>query len=308
MLYFRYCFINKKGGGMLKKILLLSTVTALMFWGCGSENTTSPVHEGQPKSNQSDPDSLKNNANDKKDSTKNSTGNNVACTYEVLSDTSIVSVLKQVGVTTKVTVTIKGAVQEIEYYSTYADTVSSAYIQSVCEENKETAAAEHRNATVTCDERTMTIKETVPSVSIEFLEQNAKSECEKFNGKFANSDATPDRANCTLRSTETALKMEISVPDSMNLVYDAQYKDGVFTTTSEVTFAQNVSKSDVQDFCDQAKVNSIEYSTNGETRQTTCKDRHIVTVETKKSSVNPLEELTPQFESFCNKVVETGTY
>ena len=271
---------------MLKKILLLSTVTALMFWGCGSENTTSPVLENQPKSNQSDPDSLKNNANDKKDSTKNSTGNNVACTYEVLSDTSIVSVLKQVGATTKVTVTIKGAVQEIEYYSTYADTVSSAYIQSVCEENKE----------------------TVPSVSIEFLEQNAKSECEKFNGKFANSDATPDRANCTLRSTETALKMEISVPDSMNLVYDAQYKDGVFTTTSEVTFAQNVSKSDVQDFCDQAKVNSIEYSTNGETRQTTCKDRHIVTVETKKSSVNPLEELTPQFESFCNKVVETGTY
>ena len=292
---------------MLKKVLLLSTVTALMFWGCGSENTTSPVHEGQHNSNQSDPDSLKNNANKNKDNSGNSTGQ-VGCTYEVLSDTSIVSVLNEVGATTKVTVTIKGAVQEIEYYSTYADTVSSAYIQSVCEENKETAAAEHRNATVTCDERTMTIKETVPSVSIEFLEQNAKSECEKFNGKFANSDATPDRANCTLRSTETTLKMEISVPDSMNLVYDAQYKDGVFTTTSEVTFVQNVSKSDVQDFCDQAKVNSIEYSTNGETRQTTCKDRHIVTVETKKSSVNPLEELTPQFESFCNKVVKTGTY
>ena len=292
---------------MLKKVLLLSTVTALMFWGCGSENTTSPVHEGQLNSNQSDPDSLKNNANKNKDNSGNSTGQ-VGCTYEVLSDTSIVSVLKEVGATTKVTVTIKGAVQEIEYYSTYADSISTSYIQSVCEENKEEAVSTHRNATVTCDDRTMTIKETVPSVSLDFLVQNAKSECEKFNAKFENSDATQDRANCTMQSTETALKMEISVPDSMNLVYDAQYKDGVFTTTSEVTFAQNVSKSDVQDFCDQAKVNSIEYSTNGETRQTTCKDRHIVTVETKKSSVNPLEELTPQFESFCNKVVETGMY
>ena len=56
---------------MLKKILLLSAVTSFMFWGCGSENTTSPVHDGRASSNQSDPDSLKNNANDKKDSTEN---------------------------------------------------------------------------------------------------------------------------------------------------------------------------------------------------------------------------------------------
>jgi hypothetical protein len=178
----------------------------------------------------------------------------------------------------------------------------------VCEENKETAVAEQRNATVTCDYRTMTIKETVPSVSLDRLVQNAKSECEKFNANTANSDVMQAKANCAIQSSETSVKMAILIPDSVQITFNDEYSDGVLTETSEYFFTQNVSKRVIQNFCDQAQVNSIEYSTSGETRKTTCEDYHIVTVYTMKSTDNPLVELAPQLESYCNKVIVTGKY
>ena len=302
---------------MLKKVLLLLAVTSLMFLGCASDDSTSPEPENQPKSNQSDPDSLKNSVNDKKDSTENlvnalETGK-VGCSYEVLSDTSIVELIKDLDVTTRVTVTIKGAVQEIEYYSTYANSVARDYIQSLCEENKEEAVSEHKNATVTCDDRTMTIKEIVPSVSLDFLVQNAKSECEKFNASHAGVETVPNRALCVMQSTEMSIAMSVMVPDSMSMFYQVEFKDNVLSTTSEFVFDQNVPKKVIQNFCDNAKVNSIEYSTNGETRQTTCEDNRMVTVATQDYSkealsINPIDELLPQVKSFCDQIENTGKY
>lgn len=301
---------------MLKKILLLSAVTSFMFWGCGSENTTSPVHEGRSSSNQSDPDSLKNNANDNKDSTENLVNaleaGKVGCSYEVLSDTSVVELIKELDVTTKVTVTIKGAVQEIEYYSTYASSVAIDVIQSLCEENKEDAA-EHGNATVTCGHRTMTIKETVPSVSLDDLVQSAKNTCEEFNASHADIEIVPKRAICGMRSTETSIAMSVMVPDSMSLFYEVEYKDNVLSSTSKFVFDLNVSKKVIQVFCDESKVNSIEYSTNGETRRTTCDSNQVVTITSQDYSKNPLstnpiEELLPQIESFCDQIETTGKY
>lgn len=299
---------------MLKKIFLLSAVTSFMFWGCGSENTTSPVLENQPKSNQSDPDSLKNNANDKKDSTENLVNaleaGKVGCSYEVLSDTSVVELIKELDVTTKVTVTIKGALQEIEYYSTYASSVATDVIQSLCEENKE-AAAEHGNATVTCGHRTMTIKETVPSVSLDDLVQSAKNTCEEFNASHADIETVPKRALCGMQSTESSISMAVYVPDSMSLVYEVEYKDNVLSSTSEYVFELNVSEKVIQGFCDDAKANSIEYSTNGETRQTTCEDHRVRTMTSQDFSnnplsTNPIDELLPQIKSFCDQIEATG--
>jgi len=301
---------------MLKKVLLLSSATAFMFLGCGSESTTSPRLDNQSNTNLSQSDSLKNNANDNKDSTENLVNaleaGKVGCSYEVLSDTSVVELIKELDVTTKVTVTIKGAVQEIEYYSTYASSVAIDVIQSLCEENKEDAA-EHGNATVTCGHRTMTIKETVPSVSLDDLVQSAKNTCEEFNASHADIETVPKRAICGMRSTETSIAMSVMVPDSMSLFYEVEYKDNVLSSTSKFVFDLNVSKKVIQDFCDESKVNSIEYSTNGETRRTTCDSNQVVTITSQDYSKNPLstnpiEELLPQIESFCDQIETTGKY
>lgn len=302
---------------MLKKVLLLSSVASLIFLGCGSEITMSPGRESQSNSNQSHPDSLKNDASDKKDSTDNLVNaleaGKVGCSYEILSDTSVVELIKELDVTTNVTITIKGAVQEIEYYSTYASSVATDYIQSLCEENKEDAAAEHRNATVTCGYRAMTIKETVPSVSLDVLVQSAKNTCEEFNASHADIETVPSRALCVMQSTETSIAMSIMVPDSMTLFYEVEYKDNVLSSTSEFVFNLNVSKKVIQDFCDESKVNSIEYSTNGETRQTTCDSNRVVTKTSQDysknpPSINPIDELLPQIESFCDQIEKTGKY
>jgi len=236
----------------------------------------------------------------------------VGCSYEVLSDTSVVELIKELDVTTKVTVTIKGAVQEIEYYSTYASSVAIDVIQSLCEENKEDAA-EHGNATVTCGHRTMTIKETVPSVSLDDLVQSAKNTCEEFNASHADIETVPKRAICGMRSTETSIAMSVMVPDSMSLFYEVEYKDNVLSSTSKFVFDLNVSKKVIQGFCDESKVNSIEYSTNGETRRTTCDSNQVVTITSQDYSKNPLstnpiEELLPQIESFCDQIETTGKY
>jgi hypothetical protein len=301
---------------MLKKVLLLSSATAFMFLGCGSESTTSPRLDNQSNTNLSQSDSLKNNANDNKDSTENLVNaleaGKVGCSYEVLSDTSVVELIKELDVTTKVTVTIKGAVQEIEYYSTYASSVAIDVIQSLCEENKEDAA-EHGNATVTCGHRTMTIKETVPSVSLDDLVQSAKNTCEEFNASHADIETVPKRAICGMRSTETSIAMSVMVPDSMSLFYEVEYKDNVLSSTSKFVFDLNVSKKVIQGFCDESKVNSIEYSTNGETRRTTCDSNQVVTITSQDYSKNPLstnpiEELLPQIESFCDQIETTGKY
>ena len=301
---------------MLKKVLLLSSATAFMFLGCGSESTTSPRLDNQSNTNLSQSDSLKNNANGNKDSTENLVNaleaGKVGCSYEVLSDTSVVELIKELDVTTKVTVTIKGAVQEIEYYSTYASSVAIDVIQSLCEENKEDAA-EHGNATVTCGHRTMTIKETVPSVSLDDLVQSAKNTCEEFNASHADIETVPKRAICGMRSTETSIAMSVMVPDSMSLFYEVEYKDNVLSSTSKFVFDLNVSKKVIQGFCDESKVNSIEYSTNGETRRTTCDSNQVVTITSQDYSKNPLstnpiEELLPQIESFCDQIETTGKY
>ena len=302
---------------MLKKVLLLSSATAFMFLGCGSESTTSPRLDNQSNTNLSQSDSLKINANDNKDSTENLVNaleaGKVGCSYEVLSDTSVVELIKELDVTTKVTITIKGGVQKIEYYSTYANSVATDYIQSLCEENKEDAAAEHRNATVTCGHRTMTIKETVPSVSLDVLVQSAKNTCEEFNASHTDIETVPKRAICGMRSTETSIAMSIMVPDSMSMVYEVEYKDNVLSSTSKLIFDLNVSRKVIQGYCDEAKANSIEYSTNGETRQTTCDSNRVVTITTQDYSKNPLstnpiEELLPQIESFCDQIETTGKY
>jgi hypothetical protein len=293
-------------------------IATLVFTACDSGNTTSPKLDaesnlGQSPSNPSPTDSLKGYAeNDSTSKTVNALeAGKVGCTYEKLSETSLVESLIDLESVTTVTTTINGATQEIEYYSTYANSVASDYIQSLCEENKKEASAEHKNATVTCGYRTMTIKEIVPAMSIDALVQSAKNTCEEFNASHADIETVPKRALCGMQSTESSISMAVYVPDSMSLVYEVEYKDNVLSSTSEYVFELNVSEKVIQGFCDDAKANSIEYSTNGETRQTTCEDHRVRTMTSQDFSnnplsTNPIDELLPQIKSFCDQIEATG--
>lgn len=301
---------------MIKKVFLSVAVATLVFTACDSGNTTSPKLDAESNSdvspsNSSPSDSLKggNVENDSTSKTVNALeAGKVGCTYEKLSETSIVETFKELDVVTTVTATIKGATQEIEYYSTYANSVAMDYIQSLCEKNKGEAAVEHKNATVECGYRTMTIKEIVPAMSIDALVQSAKNTCEEFNAKLSDVEVPVKNANCFMQSDETAISLVIQVPDSINVAYEAKYNDDVLTEKNFVTFEENISKREIEKACDNAKANEIEFSTSGETRKVTCQEYLIKTVETKKSSENPVETLAPEMQEYCDEITRTGKY
>ena len=301
---------------MIKKVFLSVAVATLVFTACDSGNSTSPKYEASSNSdvtpsNQFPSDSLKNRnvENDSTGKTVNALeSGKVGCTYEKLSETSLVESLIDLESVTTITTTINGATQEIEYYSTYANSVASDYIQSLCEENKKEASAEHKNATVTCGYRTMTIKEIVPAMSMDALVQSAKKTCDEFNASVSHVEVPVKGANCYMQSTETTIGLAIQVPDSISIAYEGTYVDGVYTGTSTVTFEPNISKRVIENACDNAKVNAIEYSTNGETRKVTCEEYNIKTVETKKYSVNPFETVAPEMREYCDEINQMGKF
>ena len=301
---------------MIKKVFLSVAIAALVFTACDSGNSTSPKLDAVSNSdvspsNSSPSDSLKggNVENDSTSKTVNALeAGKVGCTYEKLSETSILETFKELDVVTTVTTTINGATQEIEYYSTYANSVAMDYIQALCEKNKEEAASEHKNATVECGYRTMTIKEIVPTMSIDALVQSAKNTCDEFNASLSDVEVPLKAADCYMQSTETAIGLVILVPDSISVVYEAKYNDGVFTEKTFVTFEENFSKREIEKACDNAKANEIEFSTSGETRKVTCQEYLIKTVETKKSSENPVETLAPEMQEYCDEITRTGKY
>lgn len=301
---------------MIKKVFLSVAVAALVFTACDSGNSTSPKYEASSNSdvtpsNQSPSDSLK-NGNVKNDSTGKTVNaleaGKVGCTYEKLSETSLVETLIDLESVTTVTVTIKDGAQEIEYNSIYANSVAMDFIQSLCDANKKEAAAGQKNATVECGYRTMTIKEIVPAMSMDALVQSAKKTCDEFNASVSEVEVPVKGANCFMQSTETTIGLAILVPDSISIAYEGTFVDGVYTGTSTVTFEPNISKRVIENACDNAKVNAIEYSTNGETRKVTCEEYKIKTVETKKYSVNPFETVAPEMREYCDEINQTGKF
>ena len=132
---------------MLKKAFLISAAAALVFSGCGSDNSTSASDSGV-----------------------------LSCSANAISDDTFIMEVVTENVTMTTTTTIAGNLANIEYDLSYAPEVPAAYVQQECDENKR--EAQEKNAQIVCSDHSIIIKEVAPAnISFEQALESAKKEC-----------------------------------------------------------------------------------------------------------------------------------
>ena len=134
---------------MLKKAFLISATAALVFSGCGSDNSTSASDSGV-----------------------------LSCSANAISDDTFIMEIVTENVTLTTTTTIAGNLANIEYNASYAPEVPAAYVQQECDENKR--EAQEKNAQIVCSDHSIIIKEVEPAdISFEDALKSAQNECRK---------------------------------------------------------------------------------------------------------------------------------
>lgn len=286
---------------MIKKSILFFVAAALAFWGCGSDSSSSPEFGGQSKSSLPEADSSGNGQNL---NFEDETG----CKVEKLSGTSVRTTLITDSAKILITVTVMGATQEIEYYTTYNPIMPDEDVRSLCEENKQEAA--QKNATVECDKRSIRIKETTPSLSsLEALVESANDFCKAFNAEHSQkSENGSMSAICIMKGEDNSVLLKALAPDSLQLEINVEYDGNFESWTTIATFMPNVSQSAVENVCDNAKANAVEYSETGLTRNVTCVENVVTVVEKEPKATNTIPEITLQLTEFCNTIEGTGKF
>lgn len=135
---------------MLKKAFLISATVALVFSGCGSDNSTS------------------------------ASGSQVlSCSANAISDDTFIMEVVTESVTLTTTTKIAGNLANIEYDVSYAPEVPAAYVQQECEENKQ--EAQEKNAQIVCGDHSINIKEVAPAdISFEDALKSAEISCREM--------------------------------------------------------------------------------------------------------------------------------
>ncbi|PWJ67197.1 hypothetical protein SAMN05720473_10167 [Fibrobacter sp. UWB15] len=320
---------------MLKKLFLSAAIVALVFTACDSDSSTSPKNDEQPKDNVSEQSGTTNgdDANSsivKTDPVSANTSTEVPCSVEKLSANSFVIKMKEDGAKTTITTTIAGGQAENDYVTEYDESVPEAMIQSLCESNKQEALT--KNATVTCDGRTMKIHEIAGAeIGFDGALESAKEVCKTMNAYLSeNSDvnlpeepgsnetpviddpnpnafSTSGKATCKItQKTGTAFEMVAVQPDSGSITTLYEYKMDSLVTLIQFDFLPAMPLDSINAFCAEAKVDAGEVEEDGAVVNVTCGDNTITERIAVPSSFNPLPFIAPEMTEYCEEIQRTG--
>ena len=309
---------------MLKKLFLSAAIVALVFTACDSDSSTSPKNDEQPKDNVSEQSGSING--DGADNTvvqtnpvSANTSTEVPCSVEKLSANSFLMTMKEDGAVSRITTTIVGDQAEIDYVTEYGESVPTATIQALCESNKQEALT--KNATVTCDGRTMTIHE-VDGAEIGFdgALESAKQVCKSMNAYLSENSSDPEEPNQTpvsnpgasgkatcqvVENTDTFFKMVAIQPDSVTMSISMEYKDGLVVTTGEIVFEDTFAQTDVDKYCAEAKA-EIAAAEEEVELDVVCDGRKIVESYSEEYPMNILPYAVPEMKASCDEIQRTG--
>jgi hypothetical protein len=119
----------------------------------------------------------------------------VPCSVEKLSANSFVIKMKEDGAKTTITTTIAGGQAEIDYVTVYDASVPETKIQALCEVNKQDALT--KNATVTCEDHSMTIHEVEDAgMGFDDALKSAEDVCKTMNAYL--SETSDTGATCSV--------------------------------------------------------------------------------------------------------------
>lgn len=175
---------------------------------------------------------------------------------------------------------LPGNLVEMESTVFYDTKISDAKVKQYCEESKKDALVE--GATVICNKRSVTAKQTKPTNGETFEEvaEDAQEMCDLMKLMFPDMESSSSaqillpqssssafippktengKATCVvLQDTDDAFKMVIAVPDSVTMTFEATYKKSIFTLSGIVEFDPSVPQSVIDQECADARAEAAE--------------------------------------------------
>lgn len=343
---------------MFKKFLPLTAVATLAFMACSPDESSSPIApiaessssiQGVESPNSansiaSTSSEFQNNSSSSVAKTNESSssvnltlsssnGNQLQhftkneCSVTKLSDNVVVmdfTVANSESVQMKMT--LVGTDVEMDMVTTYDAFVSNSEVEQTCAEAKEKAAG-YKNASVTCDGHTITVKyiDSANGQTADDVVESSNQLCSLMNliEAFGSSSSTtnpsspssssfkvpvsnkekPNDAVCEVSvDLDTAFVMTAVKPDSIIINISMNYKAGNLVMAEVLQFADAISESTVSEICNQAKEDARKDPLGGTVY---CNGKNI-TQSLTLTTVNSIPVSAPDFIADCDEINATG--
>ena len=327
---------------MVKQLLSASAVAALVFVACSTEDPIAPAPDYSTNSSSSIQENqlwlYSSSDIYSSSSTVHMKDTNIMEEDVIFSknecyvtsnaaDQSVVLNMIYAGeASTRTTMTLlPGDMVEMESTVFYDGRISDAKVKQYCEEAKEEALA--KGATVICNKRSVTAKQTKPTNGETFEEviEESQEMCDLLKMMFPGSSSSAQiiipkssssslyippktengKATCeVVKDDESTFEMVIVDPDSVTITMTATNTRGLFSFSAVAVFAPNVPQSSIDEECAKTKAEAAE-DEDGEA-VVTCNGNVITETESMYVGENILNLVAPSFVALCDKVQETG--
>lgn len=286
-----------------------------------SNNSSSSVAKTNESSSSVNQTSSSSNGNQLQHFTKNE------CSVTKLSDNVVVmdfTVANSESVQMKMT--LVGTDVEMDMVTTYDAFVSKFEVEQTCAEAKEKAAG-YKNASVTCDGHTITVKyiDSANGQTADDVVESSNQLCTLMNlvEAFGSSSSTtnpsspssssfkvpvsnkekPNDAVCEVSvDLDTAFVMTAVKPDSIIINISMNYKAGNLVMAEVLQFADAISESTVSEICNQAKEEARKDPLGGTVY---CNGKNI-TQSLTLTTVNSIPVSAPSLIADCDEINATG--
>ena len=221
---------------------------------------------------------------------------------------------------------------EMETTVLYDTKISDAKVKQYCEESKEEALT--KGATVICERRAVTAKQTQPTngETLEDVAEKAQEMCDLMKMMFPDMQSSSSmdkssssaqillppssssayippstengRATCdVLQDTDNAFKMVIIAPDSVTMTFEATYQKNIFTLLGIAEFAPNIPQSVIDQECAKSKAEAAE---DDDGTIVTCNGNVITEKLSGVAKDNMVPLAAPMLIAQCDLIQETG--
>ena len=300
---------------MLKKLFLSAAMVAFVFTACDSESSTSVKDDEHPQVNNTDQSGEENNnAAENNAAVNNDAGNSnasadVPCSVEKTSANSFVMKIDDGSSLSTVTTTIAGGQAEIDYVTVYDASVPETKIQALCEVNKQDALT--KNATVTCEDHSMTIHEVEDAgMGFDDALKSAEDVCKTMNAYL--SETSDTGATCSVtKDLSDYFQFAAVQPDSGTMYFSLEYKNGILLVTTEYVFENTVSQAEIDEFCAEVKAETLDLGdATGLETNVECDGRMVtqyVSEEVSAGEINRyFSETVADMKAYCKEIQRTG--
>lgn len=343
---------------MIKKFLPITAVTTLAFMACSPDESSSPIapiaessssiqgveNPNSANSIASSSSEFQNNSSSSvaktnessssvNQTSSSSNGNQLQhftkneCSVTKLSDNVVVmdfTVANSESVQMKMT--LVGTDVEMDMVTTYDAFVSNSEVEQTCAEAKEKAAG-YKNASVTCDGHTITVKyiDSANGQTADDVVESSNQLCSLMNlvEAFGSSSSTtnpsslssssfqvpvsnkekPNDAVCEVFvDLDTAFVMTAVKPDSIIININMNYNRGTLVMSEVMQFADAIPETTISEICNQAKEDARKDPLSGTVY---CNGKNI-TQSLTLTTVNSIPVSAPDFIADCDEINATG--